>query len=79
MQAIREIRTVEQGEVILRLPQTFWGQQVEIIVLSVPSLDRTRLQKKSLRGCLQSYARPELISTESNAWLEAMEDKHAPR
>lgn len=78
MEAIREIRTVEQEEVILRLPKRFWGRQVEIIVLS-RSLNRPRLQKRSLLGCLQSYARPELISTESNAWLEAMEDKYAPR
>jgi hypothetical protein len=77
MEAIREVRTVEKGEIVLRLPKTFWGQQVEIIILSVPARDEMRFQKKSLRGCLQSYARPDLISTESNAWAEAAEEKHA--
>jgi hypothetical protein len=79
MEAIREIRTVGQGEIVLRLPKAFWGRRVEIIVLSASSTDNARSQKKSLRGCLQPYARPELISTESSAWLEAVEDKHAAR
>ncbi|HOU12441.1 MAG TPA: hypothetical protein PKZ84_04940 [Anaerolineae bacterium] len=79
MEAIREIRTVEQEEIILRLPQAFWGRQVEIIVLSTPSPDKMRFEKKSLRGCLQSYARPELISTESSAWLDAVEENYAAR
>jgi len=79
MEAIREIRTVGQGEIVLRLPKAFWGRQVEIIVLSSPVPDKARSKKRSLRGCLQSYARPELISTESSAWLEAVEDKHDAR
>ena len=79
MEAIREIRTVEQGEITLRLPKTFWGRQVEIIILSTPTLDKARSRKRSLRGCLQSYARPELISTESSAWLEAVEEEHGAR
>ena len=77
MEAIREIRTVEQGKVVLRLPKVFWGRQVEIIVLSVSSREEVQSQKKSLRGCLQSYAQPDLISTESSAWTEAVEEKHA--
>lgn len=76
MEAIREIRTVGQGEIVLRLPRAFWGRQVEIIVLSAPVPDKAHSKKRSLRGCLQSYARPELISSESAAWLEAVEDKH---
>lgn len=76
MEAIREIRTVEQGEVTLRLPKAFWGRKVEIIVRSAPMSDKTSSKKRSLRGCLQSYARPELIATESAAWLEAVEDDH---
>jgi hypothetical protein len=79
MQAIREIQTVEQGKVTVRLPQAFWGQQVEIIVLSERHLEQPPAWKKSLRGCLQSYAQPELISTEADAWAEAAGEKYASR
>lgn len=34
MEAIRTIQTVENGGVYLQLPKQFWGQAVEIIVLS---------------------------------------------
>lgn len=36
MEAIRHIQTVENGEIHLQLPQQFWGQEVEIIVLPAP-------------------------------------------
>ncbi|WP_347989541.1 hypothetical protein [Methylomonas sp. AM2-LC] len=35
MEAIRNILTVKNGEVHLQLPQQFWGQEVEIIVLAM--------------------------------------------
>lgn len=76
MQAIREIRTVEKGEVILSLPHTFWGQQVEIIILPLQPQPETQRQKKSLRGCLHQYANPELIDLEATAWSAAAEDTH---
>ena len=85
MRAIREIQTVEQGKIMLSLPPTFWGQQVEIIILPVQQHDQKPSQKKSLRGCLRQYAKPELIATEADAWLEAVADishpkeKHEPR
>jgi hypothetical protein len=79
LQAIREIYTVEQGEIRVHLPVTFWGQQVEIIVLPMPAQDHPTRQKKSLRGCLQQYANPALIAQEQEAWQAAMLDKHAPR
>lgn len=34
MEAMRTMQTVENGEVYLQLPKRFWGQEVEIIVLS---------------------------------------------
>jgi len=77
MEAIREIRVVEQGEVTLHLPQTLWGQQVEIIILPVSEQTAQSVQKRSLRGCLEHYAQPELIETESEAWAEAIKDHWA--
>ncbi|MDJ0590755.1 MAG: hypothetical protein QNJ72_12265 [Pleurocapsa sp. MO_226.B13] len=38
-----------------------------------------KLQKKSLRGALQKYARPESIAQESNAWENAVEEKYGDR
>ncbi len=60
MQAIREIRTVEQGQIVLNLPSTLWGQQVEVIVLPISAQEAQPFRKKSLRGCLQEYARPDI-------------------
>ena len=68
MEAIRSIQTVADGEVHLRLPEKFWGQEVEIIVLpSVKQVKQTRGRKKSLRGSLRYYANPALIEQEREA------------
>ncbi len=65
MEAIRAIQTVENGEIHLRLPEQFWGQEVEIIVLPVPQADSRHVTpSKSLRGYLKHYAKPELIPQE---------------
>ena len=80
MEAIRNIQTVENGEVHLLLPQQFWGREVEIIVLPAPLPNAQPLtNKRSLRGSLKPYARPELIAQAKNAWPAAVEDKHEPR
>lgn len=67
MEAIRKIQIVENGEIHFQLPKQFWGQMVEIIVL--PASEQTTpltLRKKSLRGCLKRYAKPELIAQEQS-------------
>lgn len=79
MEAIRNIQTVENGEVHLLLPQQFWGQEVEIIVLPAPlSQAQPLTHKRSLRGSLKSYANPDLIAQEHDAWPAAIGDKHEP-
>jgi hypothetical protein len=77
MQAIREIRHVESGRIMLDLPKTFWGQQVEVIILVLQ--EETPPQKKSLRGCLQRYANPALIQQEQDAWQEAVREQYENR
>lgn len=80
MEAIRSIQTVTNGEIHLQLPQQFWGQEVEIIVLPAPrSTAPSSPHKRSLRGRLKSYARPELIASEQDAWQAAAGEKHEPR
>lgn len=80
MEAIRNIQSVENGEVHLRLPQQFWGQEVEIIVLPAPrSSAPSPTHKRSLRGRLKDYANPELIAQEDDAWQTAAKEKHEPR
>lgn len=80
MEAIREIQTVENGQIHLELPKQFWGQEVEIIVLSArQQVAHPVARKKSLRGCLKRYAKPDLIAQEQEVWLAAMGEKHAHR
>lgn len=77
MEAIRRIQTVQNGEVHFHLPKQFWGQEVEIIVLPAPAQTTpTIAPKKSLRGCLKHYAKPELIAQEQGAWPAAVSEKH---
>jgi hypothetical protein len=78
MEAIRSIQTVANGEVSLRLPKQFWGQEVEVIVLPAPvETAQTLTRKKSLRGSLRHYANPALIEQEQDAWGSATGDKYA--
>ncbi|CAK0772361.1 conserved hypothetical protein [Gammaproteobacteria bacterium] len=80
MEAIRQIQTVENGEVHLRLPKRFWGREVEIIVLPAPPpATQAPTDKKSLRGCLKPYAKPELIAKEEKAWQTAVSEKYGDR
>lgn len=79
MEAIRTIQTGENGEICLQLPEQFWGQEVEIIVLGVPQGPQRVATRRSLRGCLKQYAKPELISQEQYAWQTAASEKHEPR
>ena len=77
MEAIRHIQTVKNGEIHLQLPQQFWGQEVEIIVLPAPQQNPPLpLQKKSLRGCLKHYAKPDLISQEQDAWPTVVSENY---
>ena len=80
MEAIRKIQTVENGEIHLRLPKQFWGREVEIIVLSAPPFTTpASTSKKNLRGCLKSYAKPELIAQEQEVWQMAVSEKYEYR
>jgi hypothetical protein len=80
MEAIRSIQTVNNGEIHLQLPKQFWGQEVEIIVLISPQQAmQPIIRKKSLRGCLKHYAKPDLIAQEQNAWQTVVGEKHERR
>jgi hypothetical protein len=77
MEAIRKVQIVKDGQVCFNLPERFWGQEVEIIVLAVPqSQHQGAEEKKSLRGSLRQYANPALIDLEAAAWQEALREKH---
>lgn len=78
MEALRETQTVKGGQVLVHLPRRFWGKQVEIIVLPTQQEPQTT-RKKSLRGCLHQFANSSLISRESEAWQEAVRNKHDHR
>ena len=77
MEAIRTIQTVKEGHINVNLPQQFWGQQVEVIVLAAPAQDaKISAKKRSLRGCLHHYANPALIEHEQEAWEDAVKEKY---
>lgn len=80
MEAVRTIQHVTGGEIHLTLPKSFWGKQVEIIVLATNNqADQSPAKgKKSLRGVLGHYAKPERMADESNAWLASVSDHHEP-
>ena len=79
MEAIRKIQNVDQGGIHLTLPESFWGKEVEIIVLATDSTEpQTAKARKSLRGALRQYAKPERIADESAAWSEAVRDDNEP-
>lgn len=73
MKIIRTVKTVENGQVLLNLPSEFSGQQVEIIILTK---EYSSIKKNSLKGALQNYANPELMTLESKAWENSMEEKY---
>ena len=80
MEAMRTIQTVENDDVHLRLPEQFWGQAVEIIVLDASQEGSQRVaSRRSLRGCLKQYAKPDLMTQEQDAWQRAASEKHEPR
>lgn len=73
---IRTIQTVKNGQILLDLPSELSGKEVEVIILIK---DAPKTQRRSLRGALQNYARPELIDLESSAWENAIEEKYGDR
>lgn len=79
MEAIRKIQNVTQGEIHLSLPESFWGKEVEIIVLATDSAEPlVAWKRKSWRGALKQYAHPDRIGNESIAWADAVRDDHEP-
>ncbi|MGE0086311.1 MAG: Rpn family recombination-promoting nuclease/putative transposase [Desulfococcaceae bacterium] len=60
----KEIFIISQGKIIARV---------------IPPADDAKIfQKKSRRGCLHHYAKPELIANEEEAWQESVREKYVP-
>lgn len=77
MEAIREIYTVEQGEIRVRLPRQFWGQQVEIIVLPASKQIPAFSPKKSLRlKALDCYHTTTLDIVDALLWAYHIVEHH---
>lgn len=49
MEAIRTIQNVIDGEIHLQLPESFWGKEVEIIVLPADTTEATAYPPERLR------------------------------
>ncbi|MBF2058560.1 MAG: hypothetical protein IGQ45_15435 [Cyanobacterium sp. T60_A2020_053] len=76
MEIIRTVQTVENGQILLNLPSEFSGQQVEIIILTK---EYSSPKKNSLKGALQNYINPELMTLESKAWENFIAEKYGDR
>ncbi len=76
IKVIRTIKQVQNRRILLDLTSEISVIEVEIIVLTK---DPAKQKKKSLKGALQKYARPEFISQEPNAWENALEEKYGDR
>ena len=76
MEAIKKMQTVKNGQVLLSLPERFWGQEVEIIIMAASPKKQQVSQKKSMRGCLQQYADPSSVEKEKTAWSDAVKEKY---
>ena len=79
MEAIRKIQNVSNGEIRLHLPKQFWGKEVEIIVLAAATEPQPTAGRKSLRGALKQYAKPERMAQEQEAWQAAVSEKYERR
>jgi len=52
------------------------AQETDIEVVEVPKTIQPATSKKSLRGCLKRYAKPELITQEKDVWQAIASEKH---
>ncbi len=70
METVRAMQQVENGRIQLALAEPFWNQAVEINVLKATAQDNPSpvVSRRTLRGTLKRYAKPELIPLESQAW-----------
>lgn len=55
------------------------AQEAGVEVLEMPKNTQPIAKKKSLRGCLKRYAKPELIAQEQDAWQTIASKKHEHR
>lgn len=75
MEAMRKIEHITNGELHLQLPEAFWGQDVEVIILTTANASPPGAKpRKSLRGSLKQYAHPERMAREQTAWSDAVSD-----
>jgi len=80
VEAIRSIQTVANGEIHLQLPKQFWGTRSRNHCPPVTATGQKNVTtKKSLRGSLKHYAKPDLIAQEQNAWQMMVSEQYENR
>ncbi|MFN8486293.1 MAG: hypothetical protein U0350_01795 [Caldilineaceae bacterium] len=55
MYAIRQIQTIENGQVIVQLPDDFPATQVEVIILPVPATDADTTEQEPIESVFQRF------------------------
>ena len=62
MEAIRRIQRIANGELHLQLPESFWGKEVEIIILATSATESPVTKARdSRRDALKQDAKPERL------------------
>ena len=76
MEAIRKIVDADKLSAIVELPNSMKNKKVEVIIL--PTTDNAKVKNpvKSIKGILNKYANPDLVSQEKGAWSKAAVQKH---
>ncbi len=68
MQIIREVKKVSGKQIIIDLPETFYGKEVEVIVIPykiIPSVDKKSEWKKDFSSVSQWDITEEDVNTKS--------------
>jgi len=78
--AIRSLSPAEKFQLVqIVLQQLAIEDGVTILPPKTLSMPLSPIHKKSLRGCLKSYAKPGLFTQEQDAWQTVASEKHESR
>jgi len=77
LETVREVVNSNTLTQLFKIPASLRNKNVEVVISLAADEKKTSSSRKSARGCLKRYANPELRSTEKEAWVMAVGEKHA--
>ena len=76
MEALRYIKKIETGTLVIEDIDVFIGQEAEIIIIPVTVSPLKKTKTASARGIFSQFARSGLVNDEKSAWATAVKEKH---